>query len=317
MVGLLGFWATLGLACQKSGSAGPGPGLPPCGSGTCIADPYVHCVASGTCQDSSECPAGLSCDPQALDGGCGDAGQCMSRQCAIGVPGPVDVLSSGFATQEAIDVHVAVVGGYAQLSWTAPKDAQTVACALFACPPEVAERSSSLQIVNFNQCVLAFAIKPATGSYVDLGDSQYDSPGAAGIQATCGGAVEAGAPVSVITALSVGCWAYSSTTLVAASDLTTIPAYEAIATSKVFAAACGGSDDGLNCLTAAGSFGTCSAGDCKTRCLGPRDCAGVGADGPEDAGDANLADASLGAPETCVAPFDSFAFGLCVEGDGG
>ena len=240
-------------------------------------DPKRHCVSGDRhCETSSQCASGLTCmeiDPQTpcfteLDGDCqcrplgfgrlatGSGRLALQRGFAVGgMPSAVDTTESP-----------------PRLTWQAPAGARYVACALFSCPPAFVKFDCSptdenelFRIDNFEQCVLLHGAFPATQPGFLLGhESAY--PGTSRCAAS-----ELGP--RVVTELAAGCWAYDTTSIVAATELHPIrgsllaglPGLPQDATCAT---------DGDACYDpAADLFGVCLGGACRPRCRSPVDCA--------------------------------------------
>lgn len=234
------------------------------------------CETGGQCTDGLTCATVVAQDPCSteLDDGC------RCRPIAFGR------LSTGFrrlALQQGF-----AVGGMPsavdtaevppRLTWQAPKDARLVACALFSCAPSFRNSGCSpthetalFTIDNFEQCVLLFGAFPATQPGFVIGaESAYQAG------PHCG-PPEAGP--RVVTELAAGCWAYDTTSIIAASELHPIrgsllaglPGLPQDGACPI---------DGAACYDASADvFGICLGGDCRPRCRSRVDCS-LGASSP-------------------------------------
>ncbi|NJK31232.1 MAG: hypothetical protein HC927_01795 [Deltaproteobacteria bacterium] len=170
------------------------------------------------------------------------------------------------------------------LDWTAPAEARYVACALFTCPPVIAEimDSASAQatgpaIINFDRCVAAHALvsQPA-GSFDWRDPSNYYVPP----ESKC----SSSASQMHVSALLVGCWAYDEWRLIGATKLFSLAPVDIVDAQDLLA---NGDEQGpcspddvkqtRSCLLAGElTFGTCAEFDsgraCLPRCLDNGDC---------------------------------------------
>jgi hypothetical protein len=162
------------------------------------------------CSESLVCPAGFTCN--ADDDG--SKGECSLLLCdrdsygnlskVLRVP-EFDLRSADNATET--EPHYI---------WTRPAEAEDVVCALFVCEPRVAQG----RIVNFGQCAYAsrqFSL--ARSSIMESGEFSF---GLASLEA---GEVKQCPPSEldnrgpVVNSLSVGCWAFGETEIVAGTAL--------------------------------------------------------------------------------------------------
>ncbi len=268
-------------------------------------DPERHCASGDRyCETSGQCASGLTCmeiDPRApcfdeLDRAC---------QCRPLGFGRLTTGSGRLALQ-----HGFAVGGMAstldttksppRLTWQAPAGARYVACALFSCPPSFlkfgcspTDENELFKIDNFEQCVLLSGAFPATQPGFILGhENAYRDP------PRCA-ASELGP--RVVIELAAGCWAYDTTSIVAASELHPIRgSLLAGIPGLPQAEACAA--DGDACLDAATDmFGVCLEGSCRPRCRSRVDC--------------SLADPAPAAGGTCgwdCSPVPGQELGACV-----
>jgi hypothetical protein len=240
-------------------------------------DPELDCASGDQyCKSGGQCASGLTCMEIAPQTPCFTEldGYCQCRPLGFG---RLATGSGRLALQ-----HGFAVGGMAsavdttasppRLTWQAPAGARYVACALFSCPPSFLKFGCSptnenelFRIDNFEQCVLLHDAFPATQPGFILGhESAY--PGRSRCAASDLGP-------RVVTELAAGCWAYDTTSVVAATELHPIR-------GSLLAGIPGLPDDGP-CLTdgaachdaAADVFGVCLGGTCRPRCQRAVDCA--------------------------------------------
>lgn len=254
--------------------------LQPC-SERCISDPSAHCVSiDGTCKNGADCSSGLTCTTIDQNTTChsqfDDGLQCrphgFSRlllQIEFGVGGmPISLDQAG--------VSPGVV-------WQAPRNAEFVACALFSCNPSFeviglspTGRHELKKIVNFEQCVLLFGAAPASQSAFALVEENvyHESP-------RC---EQPEAAERVVNDLAVACWAYDTTSILAASDLVHVPGSLLPGLSVIpHDSACMIHPDGSSCYEQAEDrFGVCLGGVCRSRCRTRVDCVTAGPTSPDD-----------------------------------
>jgi len=237
--------------------------------GRCIADPAARCVAvADTCQDGAQCRSGLSCvvaDPRSA---C-HAGDDLGLRCRPHGFGRLD-LQTGFGVG-GMPISLDQVGATPGVVWQAPHGAEFVACALFSCNPSFVTIGPSptaahelKKISNFEQCVLLFGAAPADQSAFALVDENaYQAP------ERCRGA-EPGR--QIVAEIAVACWAYDTTSLVAASDLVHVPGALLSSLSAIpHDRTCASNGDA--CYDAEDDrFGVCLAGACRSRCTTAVDC---------------------------------------------
>jgi hypothetical protein len=236
----------------------------------CLADPTPHCVSADPfCTTSAECASGLTCTP--VDG----ANRCSTRGDRVARCRPAPINRLALQTQFGVGgmtIHIEPTPG---VTWTAPRKAEIVACALFSCNPSFKTIGSSparkgmlKMIDNFDQCVLLFGTSPASQSQFPLiNENAYVG------SARC---TDPFAGPRVITELAAACWAYDSTSIIAASELVRVPgAIVSEVASIPHDEACRG--DGDACYDAAADrFGICLAGTCEKPCVTAADCPSPG-----------------------------------------
>jgi hypothetical protein len=250
---------------------------------------------------------------------------------------PETSLTAGFTNIGRFRLVEGVTEGKATpvFQWEVPKDAWTVVCALFGCLPEVEGRNGGPErIVNYDECVIAEDIyrldpdAPESTPFSVLGDTGngFVSPG----DARCASLDDRPASqVRKLTALAVGCWAYSDTKLIAATRLAHLTPGDTGSYNAQIpkTARCGA--DFTPCYESEKSFfGTCHDGVCQPRCTEDADClpqltpgmtpAGSGGAGGEAAGTAG-AGGETEALARCGREHASDFVGVCVmpTGTGG
>lgn len=225
-------------------------------------------------------------------------------------------------------------------TWTPPSDAKIVHCAVFACRPFIPytkiDGDPALAISNYDNCVLAReVIEPASGVFDLTNPALEYRPKDKGIQ----GCISSG--VRRVSELAVGCWAYDTTSVVAATPLVQIVGRGMYNYQGVFAKACDATSAGKACFIGdTDRLGACRGEACLELCVDSTDCvppdnvvvgevADAGIDAFADTQDASDAasDADAGGdssadagppppPPTCIKE-DSY-IGWCVPaGDGG
>lgn len=265
--------------CESApGDPAAGGELALCGGGP---DAGTECVSgSDHCERGRQCASGLACaevlsrDPcftAELDEGCRCRPVALqrlaagSRRLALQRGFSVAGMSSTVETAEVPP----------RITWRAPAGARLVACALFSCAPSFSFKDCSptdevalFEIDNFEPCVLLFGAFPATQPGFLLGH-EHAYEGASSC-ASPEAAPEAGP--RVVTELAAGCWAYDTTSIVAATELHPIRgSLLAGLPGLPEGGAC--TMDGAACYDASADvFGVCLEGACRPRCRSRVDC---------------------------------------------
>lgn len=274
-----------------------------------MRDPVVRCVVTEDCVDSLSCPSGTRClprpppesdaDGQAADGmgsglaaarqglpfeDCGD-GKPTGRECRvpIGAADARSALTTGFDVEEFALVNDSD-SGVASFAWNAPGGTSIVHCALFSCVPEFRDVDNVARIINYDHCVLAEQTFSRVSAQFDLGNPVHSTPQVEGLKVQsadrryCRVAGGSEPPESrakpMVMDLSVGCWAYSETSLIGATRLISVRPGQSYPYHGAFTAECrtGSADNsGTSCLGAA-AWGTCHQGACVHRCVVDDDC---------------------------------------------
>ena len=241
------------------------------------------CAAPGTtCESTWQCPDGLTCmkqgsaDPTSPAARCFEVDDADCRCRPLGF-GRLAIGAGRFALQQGFSVggmpsSIEVAEGPPRLIWQAPPGARYVACALFACPPRFetfgcspTDENALAKIDNFQHCVLLFDAAPATQPGFLLSQEH-----AYNVASRC--TLPAAGP-RVVLELAAGCWAYDTTSIIAATELHPIRgSLLADLPGIPHDAAC--EMDGDACYDAtADVFGVCLAGACTPRCRSAADCA--------------------------------------------
>ena len=173
-------------------------------------------------------------------------------------------------------MDLTVGGPPLQLQWHAPAQAKLVACGLFRCVPEFATRSGDSEsdhtptggplrfIANADACVVS--LEATDANRVSFSFDAVQSPP----HHACETETVFVAPVQN---LSVGCWAYDDSRIIAASELVPIEpllARPLLPTIPVDASCLREHDACYDPI--AGFFGACVAGTCQPRCRAAVDC---------------------------------------------
>jgi hypothetical protein len=240
-------------------------------SSQCLHDASeaVACtLTTGACDPGTRCDNSLECTSVSPQTSCYvDADR--TPQCR---PGAFDRL----ALQDGFQIGGMQISLNAtrtpQVIWQSPHDAEVVACALFVCNPAFVRTSCSPNrtrerniIANFDQCVLLFRAAPAEQAVFALIDENASHEAS-----QCPGTTPGR---HVVTKLAAGCWAYDTTSVIAASELVPVsgsllPDLSLIPHDQPCPI------DGDDCYNgAADRFGVCIGGTCTPRCRTGADCA--------------------------------------------
>lgn len=276
----VGLIACLSIACDETEPAEE-PQSCPC---ACRAlDPVAHCVNTQDCTTTADCPSGTVC--AALPGGMTEgfpsaSGSDPLAGCGSGTPSKRCQIPDGPAGRQTLiaDFEVEAFGllrldsggPYAAYTWNPPEETHVVHCALFACPPVIEETEVDgrpvFRIRNYEQCVIAAQLfEPGEGVF-DVGDGSIAfAPDVS--EPECG-------TVSPRTVheLMVGCWAYDTTKIIAATPLEPVSPAETFNYHQQFDLTCASSVDGRTCGLDESSLGTCGNGTCRPPCVTNRDC---------------------------------------------
>jgi hypothetical protein len=227
-------------------------------------------------------------------------------------------------------------------TWTPPSGAQIIHCALFACRPFIpytkVDGDPALAISNYDSCVLAREIiEPASGVFDLTNPALEYQPPSKSTSSSSRACVAGG--VRRISELAVGCWAYDTASVVAATPLVQIVGRGMYNYQGAFAQTCDKANEGKTCFVGdTDRLGACLGDACRDLCLESRDCspdevvvgenldAGTEASAlaPDDAGDAGAdadasidaaADADAGAAAALVCKKTDSYIGFCVPAD--
>ena len=237
----------------------------------CLADPVAHCVATQGCKTDADCAAGLVClESPGLDLAC--PATAPGRQCRW-APRALDARALYDGFPQSGPMMVGLQASPLAITWQSPPDSRLVACGVFSGNPVFAPGSLTLatgehvaRIANFEAIRVQFYVSRAVFSSVPLiGATEYATP------VVC----TTSDPIArrVLSRLSIGCWAYDDTHIVAASTLIAVAptALADILPSSTFTPAC--TSDGNDCYVSTSDFfGSCVSGICEPRCVDAQDC---------------------------------------------
>ncbi|MCA9621451.1 MAG: hypothetical protein KC731_20660 [Myxococcales bacterium] len=272
---LLGLFVLLALGqlIAAGGCGGDGP------AELCQASLPEACqgFAVRGCRDSVECPPATACRQNISEGipisgsralypdGCDAEDDCerdARMHCVVTAEVDRDALIAGFGVPGFLLRRASPeVDDSGALVWSSPpEDAVLVQCALFVCEPVVrpvaTDDEPRLEIANYEQCVARDQQAPPDGAF----DVQF-------------GASTSGALARHATGYWAGCWAYSQSELVAATLLEPLEFGEVGPIPGVVEACTDEAEDMACPLVGQGTgFGTCTAGECRNRCVTDRDC---------------------------------------------
>jgi hypothetical protein len=215
------------------------------------------------CTEDAECPAGTTCDVGR--GSCPPdiPGCCRTVYFASGTP---DVLVKGFEAAE-FDLR-AEAHPQTRFSWSAPPAAERVICGLFVNDPKV-EGGRRGRIQNQNKALFrthVFRI-PAAADQEPSVTFDVSDLSTIGEASPCSALIPFKAHDSsypVVTTLQVGCWAYDTQEVVAATRLRTVKLSdipEVQAPILDCATIAGSQSDGRFCLTVP-QTGVCRRSQC-------------------------------------------------------
>jgi hypothetical protein len=210
-------------------------------------------------------------------------------------------------------------------TWEPPVDTSIVHCALFACRPTVRQHTRDgeqvREIVNYDNCVIARELfEPGSGVFDLTNPALQYTP-----KTTPAPGCVSGGPRRV-SELAVACWAYDTTSLIAATPMEAIDGKGMYNYHDLFVDDCGADHDGpvtnRACIVEeSGRIGSCFAGACHELCVDNADClppdvvrepildAGSDAGG----GDADVEGGGDAAtPELSVCFKEGYYVGVCV-----
>lgn len=275
-----------------------------------IADPFEHCVRIDGCNDDRDCPSGTFCLPKAnaeAQLASEDWSSCVppdgeprKKRCHLASASYDRALIDGFAVNE---MPLLAVDGTPSFAFSPPANARLVACALFGCRPDVQKNRTDVEddlvgdVVNFWTCSLSGEAEVSGLTAASTGESEistYTPSVSAGVgicDAKCearSGATALAARARQVSEISVGCWAYDDSRLVAATRNLplTRERIQALPNVDVAVVDCTGGegDEDHACMleaepTTSGTsgadvprFGTCLGGRCLPRCVTSADC---------------------------------------------
>lgn len=242
-----------------------------CDGRTLTCDPHPRCLPDA-CRVDGDCPSGLTCGGTRIAASaCGGVGlgECHVRQF-----GGADrfALVDGFGAQ--VMTVVIAQADPLTVQWSVRSGGEIVACAAFACSPELdppvpgagSDDTTPRDIANFDKCAITFAQAAGDRGQIDLSSrARYEVA-----DATCDGAVTA---IRVVDDAVVACWVYDDRRIVAASEVIRLPVE---ATMRLLGlvgdGTCG--PDGRVCYRGdqTGTYGLCRGGVCQPRCANASDC---------------------------------------------
>jgi hypothetical protein len=281
--------AVLGFAACDDGSTTNAVAVLPCAAGQfCVSDPSPRCVVplGQPCADTAECPPGTVCGTRATTCAGVDAGKGQCVVPSIAHPNEA-ALIEGFAVRSMDLAQVAdASSGATAFTWTPVDGTTIVECALFVCDPVVRDRATSGSsfsepaIVNYDQCVIAAHVFPSPNGTFDLGNTEYAYAGPSDGGTSCSQSPAA----RRVTRLSVGCWAYDTSRVIAASALTPVGVTQVYDYDLVLDPLCTAQQAGACQTTRAHVWGDCTSGGCAVRCVDDYDCVDPSSLLPGDAG---------------------------------
>ena len=296
-----------------------------CSCSCTAVDPVDHCVNTQSCESTADCPTGTVCAelPSGLSGqvfpetvgsdplaSCGSSAPAKRCQLPAGSPGRQS-LNTGFEVPSFRLIRIES-SGFAAFTWNPPEETHIVHCALFSCPPVITESvhdgRPSFRIKNYEQCVMAAELfEPGEGVF-DLGDSTIAFPPEPTAQ-SCGTASP-----RAVHQLSVGCWAYDKSKIIAATPLEPVNPSETFNFHDRFDLDCSSGVDGRTCSLSAGTLGICAQGACHPPCVTRLDCSGWEAPA-QDAGTSDAGDAATTEPADLVCFKNGGYVGVCLPSD--
>jgi hypothetical protein len=188
---------------------------------------------------------------------------------------PAETLSAGFEKPRMRLVERPGENGALPVyEWERPEDARVVVCALFGCLPEFSKEGSR-RIVNYDECVIAediYRLDPDHPTSVPFSVAE-DTGNRYEVRAEACTARRADTYERRVTALALGCWAYSDTEVKAATRLVHLSPSETSDYGGQIPKDAVCTLDYAQCYSAEGDFfGTCLAGACSHRCVEDEDC---------------------------------------------
>jgi hypothetical protein len=192
-----------------------------------VYDPYLHTICPEACFDDLDCPRGTLCaklDETTNKGTCEIGVELQTSRTALLEGFGVPEMSGKLQTTEALE-----------FVWKRPAGARYVQCALFACGPVFrtpdgaggwfAEGDPSTAVIaGYDRCVLAdeLSSQPEGAFNLRERDNEFKVPEALRMTTKKDGVVCGNYGCAPITDLTVGCWAYDDTQVVAATLLAAV-----------------------------------------------------------------------------------------------
>ncbi len=275
---------------------------------TTVCDPSEHPVAPFSCATAANCPGGTVCQTLPDEGDSDTAVDAWpaSDVTGEGVPFPAfpsdfdenscrktcqipdpntsnrHALTSGFGvSQFELSPLIDGSGPTSAFTWNAPQRSRVVHCALFTCRPVIEQTLQDdrriATIVNFDHCVIASKLFQSSEGVIDLGDPNIVWP-----QDDADEDPAPSDPVCTFTLprrvseLSVGCWAFDASRIIAATPLGPVDPSEIFNYHDLFDLDCtSGFDDRICIFAGDNTWGSCQEGDCRRACIDHRDCSGI------------------------------------------
>jgi hypothetical protein len=239
------------------------------------------CTLPEHCKTFADCPSGtlcgarvdreqLACD-ESTDGTLDRAR--ADPSCILEPDGTSSsVLLRGFEV-DRFEIYQLEDGSF---GYDLPRHARLVICALFVCTPLIIpERESGRHVmINFDRCVASYAVGSAPKGSFDP-SSEASTNTELWRAPRCPARLQDYRPRPYYSQLSVGCWAYGDSSLIAASPvLSAEQAALNVASTGDAIAGCVDQADGTDCLLPGPrlALGSCVNGSCRERCLKPVDC---------------------------------------------
>jgi hypothetical protein len=281
-----------------------------CAVGVCIGDENAHCVTQD-CDNGPgwTCAAGLTCRVSTPGAEACKDDSTAAFPCGW-EPKPLNpaLIREGFDATEGFPVYIND-SDTPEITWQSPLGAKYVVCAVFTCDPIITSHTTSVdpqpgltRIANFDACVDHEYVTAAGFSSVPL----YQEPGTFH-EITFESCFP---PVrdyhQVVSSLSVGCWAYDDTQMIAVSDMIRLSPETLARAFPDFPHDSVCATDGKQCYDSLHSyFGLCEGGECAMRCARAQDC--------HDAAISLLGEAPSTTCGWSCAPVADSAVGVCAR----
>jgi hypothetical protein len=272
--------------CACGDTSTPTVASPAC----CLNDPLPHGVTLLDCTDDADCTAGTAClDATDLDPSWPRANDPFKtlQSCrgtlgkkVCGIPstrsGMRQALTQGFHAPafQLTEVTTDTGAEPTAYTWQAPAGTRIVSCALFACRPAV--RATATQegrrvndIVNFDDCAVATEVfEPGSGVF-DLKNPDLEYHPTEVAEPKC-----QTLPGRRVSELQVGCWAYDTTDIIAATPLVPVKAQQEVWNYQGLFGDCSVATNAGKACSVAGTdrIGSCYENGCSDVCVDNHDC---------------------------------------------